>query len=316
MGQQLYLRKWQLTIETWRGDTITIPDNRVQSGQAQTIGDLRVTFRIEKNWSQIMQFGEIVIYNLNKNTETDIFKNAKTVTLEAGYEEGPFGLIFKGFVRQPIRGKEDATTYFLKLICIDGDDALNLGFASLTLAENQTAQQIIQSIARSSTVPFDVRVDGPLTQQATTRSKTIFGQAVDAIRSVAINNNAGFFVDNGQAKVTPLNKAPTGNIPQLNANTGMVGIPFQVDQGVQVRSLLNPLFTMGEWLRLNNASIILAELEIGQLQTLLDADGIYRIIEIHYTGDTRGNDWYVDMLCIGQAGALPTLLADPNQNGI
>lgn len=313
MGQDLYFRKWKLTIETWRGDTITIP---ADNGRGEGLADLRVTFRIEKNWTQIMQFGEIVIYNLNKNTETDIFKNGKIVSLEAGYRDGPFGLIFKGFIRQPIRGKEDATTYFLKLICIDGDDALNLGFASMTLADRQTAQQIINSIARSSTVPFDVQINGELPQQATTRSKTIFGSASDAIRSVAINNNAAFFVNNGQAVVTPLNKAPNVSIPTLNANTGMVGIPFQVDQGVQVRSLLNPLFQMGEWIRLNNASIIQAQLEIGQLQTMLDADGIYRIIEIHYTGDTRGNDWYVDMLGIGQAGALPTLLAGNNQNGI
>jgi hypothetical protein len=313
MGQDLYFRKWKLTVETWRGDSITIPADDITG---EGIGDLRVTFRIEKNWSQIQQFGEIVIYNLNKNTETDIFKNGKIVTLEAGYRDGPFGIIFKGFIRQPIRGKEDATTYFLKLICLDGDDALNLGFASLVLAENQTAQTIINSIARSSTVPFDVRINGELPQQATTRGKSIFGMASDAIRSVAINNNAAFFVNNGQATVTPLSLAPNTTPVELNANTGMVGIPYQVDQGVQVRSLLNPRFQMGEWIRLNNASIILAELEIGQLQTLLDVDGIYRIIEMHYTGDTRGNDWYVDILGIGQAGALPTLLAGPNQNGI
>ena len=31
----------------------------------------------------------------------------------------------------------------------------------------------------------------------------------------------------------------------------------------------------------------------------LDNDGLYRIIKCEFTGDTRGNDWYADLVCIG-----------------
>ena len=37
----------------------------------------------------------------------------------------------------------------------------------------------------------------------------------------------------------------------------------------------------------------------GQGAARLDDDGIYRIIKVEFKGDTRGNDWYADMLCIG-----------------
>lgn len=34
----------------------------------------------------------------------------------------------------------------------------------------------------------------------------------------------------------------------------------------------------------------------------LDKDGIYRVIKIHYVGDTRGNDWYLNFETIDQLG--------------
>ena len=30
-----------------------------------------------------------------------------------------------------------------------------------------------------------------------------------------------------------------------------------------------------------------------------DKDGMYRISKCGFTGDTRGNDWYADLVCIG-----------------
>lgn len=301
----LFLRKYRLTIETWRGDTITFDNS-----------ELRLTFHIEKNITRIYQLGEITLYNLNPDTETDIFKNGKSLTLEAGYQDGPYGVIFRGAIRQPIRGKEDETTYFLKLVCFDGDEILHLGFCNLVLTSGQTAQAIINQIARSSSVPFDIRVDDNLSKQITQRGKTIFGQVSDHIRSVTINSNATFYFDNGVGYVTPLSKQPPAIVPTLNAQTGMVGMPHQTDQGIEVRCLINPDIHLDNWVKLNNRNIIQAQVEFGVPQTLLDLDGLYRVISIEATGDTRGNDWYYDINGYSQTGILPQMLVDPSQTGL
>jgi hypothetical protein len=34
----------------------------------------------------------------------------------------------------------------------------------------------------------------------------------------------------------------------------------------------------------------------------LDKDGIYRVIKINYSGDTRGQDWYLNFETIDQLG--------------
>lgn len=304
MTQPLYIRKWRLLIETWRGAVLEIGD------------PLRITFRIQKNINQIFQFAEIDIYNLSADTETDIFQNGKTVTLEAGYENGAYGVIFKGPIRQPVRGKEDATTYFLKLGCLDGDDALNLGFVSLSLASNVTPADIIRSVARSSTVPFDIEVNlADKGTQRTKRGKVIFGQPGDTIRTISKNLNAEFYFDNGSAHVKGLSVAPPDVVPEINAQSGMVGIPKQLDRGISVRCLINPSLTLDNWFKINNQSIVGAIPDLGQIQSLLDRDGVYRIVEMVVAGDSRGNEWYQDIVAYSQSGSLPPLLLGPNQSG-
>lgn len=40
----------------------------------------------------------------------------------------------------------------------------------------------------------------------------------------------------------------------------------------------------------------------------LDKDGIYRVIKLEYSGDTMGDEWYVNFECISQiGGAIPSV---------
>lgn len=40
----------------------------------------------------------------------------------------------------------------------------------------------------------------------------------------------------------------------------------------------------------------------------LDKDGIYRVIKLVYSGDTMGNDWYMNFETVSQiGGAIPAV---------
>lgn len=312
MADFLYIRKYRLVVNTWGGSQITV-------------SDLRFTFHIEKNFNKMIQYGSITIYNLSPDTETEIFKNGQSVFLEAGYENGPYGVVFAGQIRQPIRGKENGTDYFLRLVCYAGEELLNIGFCNLTLTNNQNARILIEQIARSSTVPFEVSIseglqleeNGTLTDQKTQRGKTVFGQPGDYLRSIALNNNAVFYFDDGVANFDAVNEQPPAVVPELNAQSGMIGFPHQVDKGIEVQCLINPNMKLGSWFHLNNQKIILEEVPLLGLQTLLDLDGVYRIIELIITGDTRGNDWYFDITAWAhEGGPLPLMLQDSSQSGV
>jgi len=303
-----YLRKFRLLVKTFRG-------------QVLDVSSVRFTFKIDKNINRFYQIGEITLYNLSPDTETDIFKNGQEVTLEAGYQDGSYGVIYKGFIRQPIRGKEDGITYFLRLHCMTGDDLVRFAYCNTTINSNADIRTIINQIARSSTIPFDVRIDPTINNsQNTQRAKTVLKSPYDELRSIAENNNSFLYYDDGRVYMSPIAKQPADQITSLNAQTGMIGIPQQTDNGIEVRCLINSAIRLDSWIKLNNQNIIQAQLEFGQIlnQVLLDLDGIYRVVSIMATGDSRGNDWYYDLTTISQApgGNLPLLLSTPAQNGL
>lgn len=307
MNSTLYLRRWNLTVYTFRGSAIS-PSS-----------ELRMTFSIDLQTLREMQFAEITLYNLSRDTETDILKNGQSVTLEAGYQNGAYGVIYTGLILQVIRGKDDAVTYTTKLICVT--DPINRGVTSLTVTGGQTAQQIIQQIARSSSVPFDVTFNpsdlGSF--QLLYRGKTVFGKTIDVLRSIAIQNNAMLYADGNGMMVSSLSAPPPAGdqIIELNVESGMIGMPTQTDNGIQVKSLINPNIRLDRWFHINNASVILRQITFGDLPpAVLDRDGIYRIIGLNISGDTRGNDWYMELEAINQVSALPQMLSDASQTGL
>lgn len=213
-----YMRKYRLVVRTWGGSEIELTG-------------LRFTFHIEKNYARYVQYGAITIYNLSPDTETDLLKNGQSLFLEAGYENGPYGVVFASPIRQMIRGKENGTDYFLKIICYAGDE-LDIGFCNLTISDDQTQRDLINQIARSSSIPFDVNISQALElqqgftknldSQKTQRGKAIFGKPGDYLRSIAINNNAVFYYDDGVARFDALNELPSPNPPDLNATNGLI----------------------------------------------------------------------------------------------
>lgn len=320
----LYYRKYRILVIGPTGTTLFDSLPGATGKNAIDLSDLHCIFSFEKKYQQNQQFGEVTVFNLNATTETAIFKacinQSVTVRIEAGYRDGPYGLIFQGRVFQPIRGKSDETSYFLKLVCLDGDDALNLGFANFTIYAGYDGQKIIDEVCRKSNIPFKPVVNAQLSKQKGQRGKTVFGNVGRYVRSVAINNNAGIYFDNGVGYISGLaiNANLTKDSPdvvKLNYQTGMIGMPKQIDSGVQVKSLINPGIQMLKWVYLNNSDINLNQVQLGQLQTMLDLDGFYRVVGIKCTGDTRGTDWYYDLDTVSQKGKLPDMLINNNATG-
>lgn len=318
----LYDRKWRIIVTGVNGsapifDSLPgVVSGTTGAANALDLSQLRCTFRIEQNYAQSWQMGEVTIYNLNPQTETAIFKNGQRVIIEAGYQNGPYGEIYSGVVFQPLRGKEDATTNFIKLVCIDGLTALSLGFCGFSMGAGQTAEDIAKQVCRASEIPFAISVDPNLSKQKTQRGKVVFGQPGPVLRSIAKNNDASFFFQGGSAKIEKLKKQPVSDqVVQINVKTGMIGMPRQVDFGMRVQCLINPKIKCGNFIEINNQDLQLQQTTLGNPFWVPSTDGLYRVVSLVATGDTRGNDWYYDMETVSQKGGLPDLLYGPFQSG-
>jgi hypothetical protein len=102
-----------------------------------------------------------------------------------------------------------------------------------------------------------------------------------------------------------------GEAVELNALSGMIGIPEQTDNGIKVRSLLNSKLRIGGSIKINNndinqtiqqnpsaAPVPFNQWTGIQLLAKVSDDGIYKLYVIEHSGDTRGQEWYSDLICL------------------
>jgi hypothetical protein len=262
---------------------------------------------------------EIIVSNLNKAHEQQFRgQEFKKVELIAGYE-GNSGTIFKGNIKQSNVGRESPTDKIVSLYCGDGDHAHNHAAISKTLKAGSTPKDIYDAVLREMK-PYGAEpgyTPDILTKMKYPRPYVLFGMARDYLRTIAMSNGCTWSIQNGKVNVVPKDGNLPGDIPKINAATGMVGMPVQTLGGIIVRVLINPKLYVDQLIQLNNADINLSApvfgvdgvVMTGQLPDL-DSDGIFRILMIECEGDTRGSPFYMTLTCVGKSS--PSTLGTSN----
>jgi hypothetical protein len=164
-----------------------------------------------------------------------------------------------------------------------------------------------------------------------TRATTVNGMARDALRDIARTLGADIFMgDDGKLVILGTNDILRGTTFKLNSQSGLIDVPtMTMKQGVQIKSLLNPMFRPGGTVYVDERDVnkisgfgqaqadktasdnqsspnlqpgdtgATPEQEMGIVLTAATAaDGYYKIISVTHRGDTRGNPWYSELICI------------------
>lgn len=261
------------------------------------------------------------IYNLSEETTRRVQDEFSRVTMQAGYEGGAFGVIFDGTIIQPRRGRENATDTYLEIVAADGDQAYNFAIANFSLAAGATPEGRRKALVGAMAQYGVTSGYSPdLAGNPLPRGKVLHGMAADHMRTLADSTGTSWQIQHGQMQMVPL----TGYLPDppvvMTAATGMIGLPEQTQDGIKVRCLLNPELKIGRRIQIDNKSIQLAQLnpslegtlDFANLQSFVRVtdDGVYKAIVLEHTGDSRGNDWYSDIICIAvDDSAPPSLVA-------
>ncbi|NHN33549.1 phage protein [Paenibacillus agricola] len=302
LGGILYGRRYRIIVSG--------PD-----GTALDVSQLRCTFRIQKTALQPPNFCEIVLYNLEPNTENAIIKEGNRIIVEAGYEGDQYGVIFDGDIIQPIRDKEDAVTYRLTLVSLDGDRFMNQGFVGFSVLKGQSSRALIEKIASEAKVPVQLgSISDGFDKTELSRGKVVFGLAKDYLRQLAQTQDATFYMEDGKVNIVKVTDPPVGEIIELSPTSGLIGQPVQNDQGITFKCLLNPRIKIFQFVRIDNSLIRAQTFQTGQIIRNLDAEGLYRVIGITYTGDTRGDAWECECETVSQAGILPGMVSAVTAN--
>lgn len=279
------------------------------TGKGLDLSDLHVTFRINSATTQSPKHSVIRVYNVADATAKSIQQEFKQVFLQAGYGDN-FGLIFSGAIKQVRKGRENATDTYIDLIAADGDEAYNWSVVNTTLAAGWTQSDchraMLQSMAQYGIAAGFSPTFAP-TQMP--RGKVCYGMSRDYLRTLADASGTQWSVQNGQLQMVPIDGVLPGDAIVLTSSTGMIGNPVQTVDGIIVKSLLNPNIKPGRRIQINNASIQQAALSTDYTATnyfpSLDDDGFYKVYALANSGDTRGQDFYSEMICVGLNGTAP-----------
>lgn len=295
------------------------------------LSEMHITFRVLAPDSSTPKNAIIRVFNLSdgapdqagrptKNTVAALKNQYGRVVLQAGYENGPFGVIFDGTIKQVRNGRLNATDTFCDIYAGDGDIALSNAVVAASIAAGKNNPQGRAGVIGQALSAYGVTLD-PTQLSATggiiPRGKVLFGMARDLMRSLANDQQVSWHVENGKVIIVPLTSYLPGEAIVLTSRSGMIEIPDITEDGIHVKALLNPKIRVGGLLKIDNASINTVTVREQGFPNFASvnffanesADGTYKTLVIEHEGDTRGEPWWTNMTCLSVDLSAPTALS-------
>lgn len=319
-----WLRQCRLTIGDGSSATVV-------SGVADQAGNLteglRIRFSVRKADLQAPGQAEITITNLSDETANKIQKEYTRIVLEVGYPEN-LATVFEGEIVQKRKGRENQTDTYLTILAKEGQQAYSHAVVNKTLAAGHTFKDQVDACLEVMK-PFGITAGyiADLGTMKMPRGRAMFGMARDQLRAICASTATSWSIQGKKLQIVKNDGALPGAAVVLNSNTGMIGMPTQTMGGIEVRCLINPDIKVGGLVKIDQASIQLQQLTLTQqdqtgavqqaLMPTTDADGLYRVFDIAGHGDTRGTDWYMDLICVAKSGSIiPKALSDRGLVGV
>ncbi|EKM5944736.1 hypothetical protein PU166_001196 [Klebsiella pneumoniae] len=242
---------------------------------------------------------------------------------EVGQMDGRnYGLLFDGEIRYTITGKDNPIDSFVLIQAADSHRAFVTTMTSQTLAAGYTVADYNRALMRDFNANGVTEGSTPaMPSTVYPRGRVLFGMTRNLMDNVAEQCKADWMFVDGKREMVAKNEVVHDAI-KLNSATGLIGMPQQtIGSGVNVRCLINPNIRVNGLIELNQKSVyrtVLGSNDIAMTQgritdqnnngnitvegttaqpASIATDGVYIVRGIMYTGDTRGQAWYMDMMC-------------------
>jgi|WetSurMetagenome_2_1015567.scaffolds.fasta_scaffold325733_1 hypothetical protein len=301
------------------------------------LSDLHIKFSVRAAQIESPNTASIRVYNLAKETVNQIQVRGEfsDVTLNAGYVNGNYGVIFQGTIKQFHIGRESATDTYLDILAADGDLGYNEALINTSIAAGHSQEEIIKALgAAMPQTTYDDKTLGEsgiktsLTNFPNIRGVVLWGLPKIYLRNYASTFDAAWSIQNGKLVFQSNRAYLPGEIVKLNAETGLIGFPEQTDGGINITCLINSRMRIGGRVQIDNNVINQLVNQKNNLIAVaynapyaiqhnapLAGDGVYMIFAIDYDGDTRGHPWYCHLTCLAMDTTAPKDKAVPAESG-
>jgi hypothetical protein len=279
-----------------------------KNNNAMDLSDLRIKFSIKHSGVLTPNVAEIQVYNLSEATakQLSVTKEFNRIILQAGYI-GNYGIIFQGNIKQVLIGRESGQDTFVTFLAGDGDRAYNYAIVNATVAAGSTQTDQLSQITsafNAKGVNTGYMTDLPVAKLP--RGKVMYGEAKKYLRKLSTTSDMTAFIQDEALVFIPKKAYLKYEQVILTSKTGMIGTPQQTTEGINVKSMLSPLYKIGGLVKLDNKSIEKFKINFSvpgspaNIPASISADGVYYILISEFEGDTRGQPWYSNLVCLNQ----------------
>lgn len=308
--------------EQWlRNCRLTVQINKDQP-KALDLSEFHIYFHVAQPTSEQPKYAEIYIYNLSPNTMTLLagkdseVKNTQVI-LEVSYGSDPLEVLFKGLVFQFRKGRENPTDTYLCILAQSGDFVKNFAVVNDSVPAGTSVNDMQGFFVKQFNANgIDTGEVPTLTGQRYPRGRVFFGSLDRHISQFCKDNNINFSVDDDIFNAVPLGGYGLQTMQIITASTGMIGMPQLTTEGVIVNCLINTKMKRSGRVKIDLTNLQTANYDIQYGQQGVDqpfktaklatnAQGTFIIVSVEHFGDTRGNDWYTNLICVGIDSVVP-----------
>lgn len=269
------------------------------SAKGFAIADMQVSFTVKKNANnaEAQNKASIAITNLSEETLKVLEQDYPVVSLKVGYLKTGLTLLFSGKIVEldtKLQGTDRVTT----IEAIPFQDKIAYKYVSSYVAAGQTLGSAIEEIRKSVAglskgIYRSDKLNYPLSFGI-----PIAGTAMQELQRICNANNLEYRIDLDTLYVNDIATTSDSGVnkaPLLSYETGLLTGPYSSTGRIK-RGKLDPLRKEG----ITCTALLNPDVKAGWAVVLqgTDKDGTYKVEEVEFKGDYRGNDWVMTLYLV------------------
>jgi hypothetical protein len=293
-------RIFSLTVGDYKtGNGLLIENPRPDGNGGFVENPWQIKFDVSKSADNKRNNGNsavIEIYNLSDSQIKLLQSDYLEVTLSVGYKSTGAHVLVLGNVTESSTVKS-GDDYVTQLKIGEGYTALNHQNLAQMVSPGKTVADVLEEIRQQMPGVARGAYTGTNLNNPIIFGWRLKGTPRDMLMKLCEAQGLEYNINSGVLNVTGENGLASKNTqlaPVLNANTGLIDMPFYTSEtgrkpkkdqkrrrGVQFKALLNTDIVPGKIVKLESKWI----------------SGYFRVNTARFSGDFRGNEWYVECFC-------------------
>jgi len=257
---------------------------RVQVGTL-ALGQLDVEFKVKRTLRARAGTCELIVYNLSEAHRAELRGLRRAlVQIEAGYTDA-LAMLFRGDSRK-VTVVREGTDWTCTVTGGDGEHALQTARVSRSFSAGARVEEVVGACADAlgigrGNLPEALQGAELGRVGATFAEGTVVhGSAAAELARVLASAGFEWSIQDGVLQLLPVGRALQRTAVVLSPDTGLVGSPeVGKSRTVKAVGLIQPDLMPGRLVDLRSAVVT----------------GLYRVEEVEFTGNTRGEEWYANL---------------------